>query len=322
MKIFHKKQIVAEVETTKNVKELFNLETNIEVAILKDDNSYIPKIDPTYVFNEETTLAILAGFSYKKNVLIQGLHGTGKSTHIEQVAARLNWPCIRVNLDGNLTRTDFIGRDYIIIKDNKQITEFKEGILPWAVKNGIALVLDEYDAARPEFLFILQRLLENEGKLVLIDENQVIEPHPNFRIFATANTLGSGDFIGIYAGTNQLNQAQIDRWHIVVSLDYISPEVEEKIVTSKVPELESLIGLNNVRNMINIANLVRKGFAGGEITTVLTPRTLINWAENILIFGSIKKALIYTYTNKLLPDEKGLVAEFYQRIFVEELFTN
>ncbi|MBN9542930.1 MAG: AAA family ATPase [Alphaproteobacteria bacterium] len=299
--------------------EVFGFAEKFEVPKLQEENSMVPKIDENYVFDPFVTKAILNGFLYRKNVLVQGLHGTGKSTHIEQVASRLNWPVLRVNLDGNLSRSEFIGRDYIVIKNDKQVLEFKEGLLPWSVKRPIALILDEYDAAKPDFLFILQRLLENDRKLVLIDENIVIDPHTDFRIFATSNTLGSGDFLGIYAGTNQLNQAQLDRWHICVNLNYISKEVEKKLILQKVAGIKDIISDEKLDQYLTCFELLRKAFTMGEISFAMSPRTSLSWAENTVIYNNPKDALLVSFVNKLLNDERALVGELFQRALGEEL---
>lgn len=298
--------------------DLFGIATpKLPVMLSKSD--LVPAIDENYVFDPVVTKAIVNGILYRKNVLIQGLHGTGKSTHIEQVAARLNWPVIRVNLDGNLSRSEFIGRDYIVIKNDKQVVEFKEGLLPWSVKQPIILILDEYDAAKPDFLFVLQRLLENDRKLVLIDENMVIEPHHDFRIFATSNTLGSGDYLGIYAGTNQLNQAQLDRWHICVNLDYISKEVEKKLILGKVPEITVILDDKKLNAYLECFALVRKAFHDGEISFVMSPRTTIAWAQNAVIYKDAKEAFKLSFVNKILHDERKVVSELFQRVMAEEL---
>nr|MCS5543640.1 AAA family ATPase [SAR86 cluster bacterium] len=272
-----------------------------------------------YRFDKNTTLAILAGFAHNRRVMIQGYHGSGKSTHIEQVAARLNWSCIRINLDSHISRIDLLGKDAIVIKDGMQITEFKEGILPWAVQTPTALVFDEYDAGRPDVMFVIQRLLEVEGKLTLLDQNKVITPHPSFRLFSTANTVGLGDTSGLYHGTQQINQGQMDRWHIVSTLNYLESELELSVVLAKVPLLNSKKGKEEAINMISVANLTRQGFANGDISTIMSPRTVISWGENTSIFQDRKKAFEVTFLNKCDETERTIISEYYQRCFNEEL---
>ena len=274
-----------------DVRKTFDIDIDLKVMAFKEPNEYVPSIDESYKFDKNTTLAILAGFSHNRRVMIQGYHGSGKSTHIEQVAARLNWPCIRVNLDSHISRIDLLGKDAITLKDGKQITEFKEGILPWALQTPTALVFDEYDAGRPDVMFVIQRVLEVEGKLTLLDQNKVISPHPGFRLFATANTVGLGDTSGLYHGTQQINQGQMDRWHIVSTLNYLDPELELNVVLSKVPSLDNKEGLEVAKNMISVANLSRQGFANGDISTLMSPRTVISWAENFKIFSDLNKSL-------------------------------
>ena len=280
-----------------DVRKTFDIDIDLKVMAFKEPNEYVPSIDESYKFDKNTTLAILAGFSHNRRVMIQGYHGTGKSTHIEQVAARLNWPCIRVNLDSHISRIDLLGKDAITLKDGKQITEFKEGILPWALQTPTALVFDEYDAGRPDVMFVIQRVLEVEGKLTLLDQNKVISPHSGFRLFATANTVGLGDTSGLYHGTQQINQGQMDRWHIVSTLNYLDPELELKVVLSKVPSLDNKEGLEVARNMISVANLSRQGFANGDISTLMSPRTVISWAENFKIFTDLNKSFEITFLN-------------------------
>ena len=263
-----------------SVKQSFNLESDMEVNGFSKKNEYVPKLDPDYKFDRDTTLAILAGFSFNKRVLIQGYHGTGKSTHIEQVAARLNWPCVRINLDSHISRIDLIGKDAIVIKDNKQITEFKEGILPWSIQNPIALVFDEYDAGRPDVMFVIQRILESEGNFTLLDKNKVLHQHDFFRMFATTNTVGLGDTTGLYHGTQQINQGQMDRWNVVTTLNYLPFEKEMEIILSKNKKMDNKDGKDKVANMIKVADLTRKGFMNGDISTVMSPRTVLHWAEN------------------------------------------
>ena len=301
-----------------DVRETFDIDIDLKVMAFKESNEYVPSIDESYKFDKNTTLAILAGFSHNRRVMIQGYHGSGKSTHIEQVAARLNWPCIRVNLDSHISRIDLLGKDAITLKDGKQITEFKEGILPWALQTPTALVFDEYDAGRPDVMFVIQRVLEVEGKLTLLDQNKVISPHPGFRLFATANTVGLGDTSGLYHGTQQINQGQMDRWHIVSTLNYLDPELELKVVLSKVPSLDNKEGLEVARNMISVANLSRQGFANGDISTLMSPRTVISWAENFKIFSDLNKSFEITFLNKCDETERVIIAEYFQRCFDSE----
>ena len=301
-----------------DVRKTFDIDIDLKVMAFKEPNEYVPSIDESYKFDKNTTLAILAGFSHNRRVMIQGYHGSGKSTHIEQVAARLNWPCIRVNLDSHISRIDLLGKDAITLKDGKQITEFKEGILPWALQTPTALVFDEYDAGRPDVMFVIQRVLEVEGKLTLLDQNKVISPHSGFRLFATANTVGLGDTSGLYHGTQQINQGQMDRWHIVSTLNYLDPELELNVVLSKVPSLDNKEGLEVARNMISVANLSRQGFANGDISTLMSPRTVISWAENFKIFSDLNKSFEITFLNKCDETERVIIAEYYQRCFDSE----
>ena len=280
-----------------DVGQMFDIDVDMKVPGFSEPNEYVPTIDQAYKFDKNTTLAILAGFSHNRRVMIQGYHGSGKSTHIEQVAARLNWPCVRVNLDSHISRIDLLGKDAIALKDGKQITEFREGILPWALQSPTALVFDEYDAGRPDVMFVIQRVLEVEGKLTLLDQNKVISPHPSFRLFATANTVGLGDTSGLYHGTQQINQGQMDRWHIVSTLNYLDPELELKVVLAKVPAMDNKKGIEEAKNMISIANLSRQGFANGDISTLMSPRTVISWAENNQIFHDLNKSFS-TFLNK------------------------
>ena len=301
-----------------DVRKTFDIDIDLKVMAFKEPNEYVPSIDESYKFDKNTTLAILAGFSHNRRVMIQGYHGSGKSTHIEQVAARLNWPCIRVNLDSHISRIDLLGKDAITLKDGKQITEFKEGILPWALQTPTALVFDEYDAGRPDVMFVIQRVLEVEGKLTLLDQNKVISPHPGFRLFATANTVGLGDTSGLYHGTQQINQGQMDRWHIVSTLNYLDPELELKVVLSKVPSLDNKEGLEVAKNMISVANLSRQGFANGDISTLMSPRTVISWAENFQIFSDLVSSFELSFLNKCDETEKPIIAEYFQRCFDQE----
>ena len=301
-----------------DVRKTFDIDVDMKVVGFKEPNEYVPTLDESYKFDKNTTLAILAGFSHNRRVMIQGYHGSGKSTHIEQVAARLNWPCIRVNLDSHISRIDLLGKDAITLKDGKQITEFKEGILPWALQTPTALVFDEYDAGRPDVMFVIQRVLEVEGKLTLLDQNKVISPHSGFRLFATANTVGLGDTSGLYHGTQQINQGQMDRWHIVSTLNYLDPELELKVVLSKVQSLDNKEGVEIAKNMISVANLSRQGFANGDISTLMSPRTVISWAENYQIFNDLNKSFEITFLNKCDETERVIIAEYYQRCFDSE----
>lgn len=301
------------LDTNISAKDVFGLKKDMSVKAFSERTEYVPEIDPTYRFDEETTRAILAGFEYNRTVMVQGYHGTGKSTHIEQVAARLNWPCLRVNFDGNISRVDLIGKDAIVIKDGKQITEFKPGVLPWSVERPIALVLDEYDAARPDVMFVLQRLLEAGGRFTLLDQNKVIDPHPQFRIFATANTIGLGDASGLYHGTNVVNQGQMDRWNILSTLNYLPEKQEVDIVLSKVKSLKKK--QKDIEAMVALASLTRAGFIAGDVSTVMSPRTVITWAENWEIFDDRELAFRVTFLNKCEESERSIVAEYYQRCF-------
>ena len=302
-----------------SVKQTFGLETEMEIDGFSKKNEYVPKIDQDYKFDRDTTLAILSGFAFNKRVLIQGYHGTGKSTHIEQVAARLNWPCVRVNLDSHVSRIDLIGKDSIILKDNKQVTEFKEGILPWSIQNPIALVFDEYDAGRPDVMFVIQRVLESDGNFTLLDKNKVLQQHNYFRMFATTNTVGLGDTTGLYHGTQQINQGQMDRWNIVSTLNYLPFEKEFEIILAKNKALNNKEGKEKLSNMIKVADLTRKGFANGDISTVMSPRTVLHWAENAEIFKDTGYAFRVTFLNKCDDIEKNTIAEYYQRCFGDEL---
>jgi cobaltochelatase CobS len=301
------------------VRELFGLDTDMECPAFSEADERVPDLDPAYVFDGDTTLAILAGFAYNRRVMIQGYHGTGKSTHIEQVAARLNWPCIRINLDSHISRIDLIGKDAIVLREGQQVTEYREGLLPWALQHPTALVFDEYDAGRPDVMFVIQRVLEVEGKLTLLDQNKVIRPHPAFRLFSTANTVGLGDTTGLYHGTQQINQGQMDRWNIVATLNYLPHEEEVEIVTAKVPSYNTDKGRKAITAMVALASLTRSGFINGDISTVMSPRTVITWAENANIFNDIAFAFRLTFLNKCDEVERSTVAEYYQRCFGVEL---
>ena len=302
-----------------SIKQTFGIDSDMEVDAFSKKTDYVPDIDKTYKFDKDTTLAILSGFSFNKRVLVQGYHGTGKSTHIEQIAARLNWPCIRINLDSHVSRIDLIGKDSIVIKDGKQVTEFKEGILPWSIQNPVALVFDEYDAGRPDVMFVIQRVLEAEGNFTLLDKNKVIKQNKYFRLFATSNTVGLGDTTGLYHGTQQINQGQMDRWNIVTTLNYLALDKEMEIILGKNKSLDNNKGKEKVANMIKVATLTRKGFMAGDISTVMSPRTVLHWAENSEIFKDVGYAFRVTFLNKCDDVEKNTIAEYYQRCFGEEL---
>jgi cobaltochelatase CobS len=306
-------------DTTVSVREVFSLNSNLKVPAFKTAGEHVPEIDKAYRFDHDTTLAILAGFAHNRRVLIQGYHGTGKSTHIEQVAARLNWPCIRVNLDSHISRIDLIGKDAIVLRDGKQITEYREGILPWALQHACALVFDEYDAGRPDVMFVIQRVLEVEGKLTLLDQNRVLHPHPAFRLFATANTIGLGDTSGLYHGTQQINQGQMDRWNIVAMLNYLPEEEEAAIISAKAPAFAKEHGADRVKAMVALAALTRQSFIQGDISTVMSPRTVISWAENAQIFGDMATSFRLSFLNKCDEAERPAIAELYQRCMNEEL---
>jgi len=302
-----------------SVKQTFGIDTDMEIDAFSKKNEFVPKIDQDYKFDRDTTLAILSGFAFNKRVLIQGYHGTGKSTHIEQVAARLNWPCVRVNLDSHVSRIDLIGKDAIVLKDGKQVTEFKEGILPWSIQNPVALVFDEYDAGRPDVMFVIQRVLESEGNFTLLDKNKVISQHDYFRMFATTNTIGLGDTTGLYHGTQQINQGQMDRWNIVTTLNYLPFEKELEIILAKNKNYNSKEGKEKISNMVKVADLTRKGFINGDISTVMSPRTVLHWAENTKIFNDHGYAFRLTFLNKCDDMEKKIISEYYQRCFGEDL---
>jgi len=307
-------------DTMVSAREALGIDSDIRVPAFSTSSEYVPDIDDVYRFDRDVSLSILAGFAQNRRVLVQGFHGTGKSTHIEQVAARLNWPCVRVNLDGHISRLDLVGRDAIVIRDGKQVTEFQEGILPWALQRPVALIFDEFDAGRPDVMFVIQRILEKDGKFTLLDQNRVITPHPGFRLFATANTVGLGNLNGMYHGTQTLNQAQIDRWNIVARLDYLSADDEAAIVHARVPEMrERANGEALVSSMVAMADMTRQAFSAGDISTVMSPRTVITWAENLTIFDDNAKAFRLSYLNKCDDAEHSLIAELYQRCMGEEL---
>ncbi|MCF4099477.1 cobaltochelatase subunit CobS [Maritalea mediterranea] len=306
-------------DTEYNVRETFGIDTDLVVKGYKERTEHVPPLDPDYLFDKATTLAILAGFEHNRRVMVQGYHGTGKSTHIEQVAARLNWPLVRVNLDSHVSRIDLVGKDAIVLQDGKQVTEFRDGILPWALKNNVAIVFDEYDAGRPDVMFVIQRVLEVSGRLTLLDQNKVIEPHPAFRLFATTNTIGLGDTSGLYHGTQQINQGQMDRWSLVTTLNYLPHDKEVGIVLAKAKQFQNEEGEKTVSNMVRLADMTRQAFINGDLSTVMSPRTVITWAENTQIFGDIGFAFRLTFLNKCDELERPVVAEFYQRVFGTDL---
>ena len=302
-----------------SIKQTFGFDSEMELKAFSKKSEYVPDIDKNYKFDKDTTLAIISGFAFNKRVLVQGYHGTGKSTHIEQIAARLNWPCVRVNLDSHISRIDLIGKDAIVLEDGKQITKFNEGILPWSIQNPVALVFDEYDAGRPDVMFVIQRVLETEGNFTLLDKNKVIKQNKYFRLFATSNTIGLGDTTGLYHSTQQINQGQMDRWNIVTTLNYLSLDKEMEIILAKNKNLNNDKGKEKIANMIKVATLTRKGFISGDISTVMSPRTVLHWAENEEIFKDVGYAFRVTFLNKCDEIEKNIIAEYYQRCFGEEL---
>ncbi|MDB2534616.1 AAA family ATPase [Gammaproteobacteria bacterium] len=301
------------------VSKVFNIDTKMTAKGFEEKTEWVPEIDEGYIFDKDTTLSILAGFNHNRRVMVQGFHGTGKSTHIEQIAARLNWPCVRINLDSHISRIDLLGKDAIKLRDGKQITEFQEGMLPWSIQNPVALVFDEYDAGRPDVMFVIQRILEVEGKLTLLDQNKVIKPHPSFRLFATTNTVGLGDVTGLYHGTQQINQGQMDRWHILSSLNYLDENQELKVVLSKVNEFNSTKNKEILKNMIKLASLTRSGFENGDISILMSPRTVISWAQNYKIFKDIIDSFKLTFLNKCDDLEKPIIVEYFQRCFDIEI---
>ena len=306
-------------DTELSVKKTFNIDSDMMVPAYRERTEHVPEVDPDYLFDKATTLAILAGFKHNRRVIVSGYHGTGKSTHIEQVAARLNWPCVRINLDSHVSRLDLIGKDAIVVRDGMQVTEFRDGILPWAYQHNVALVFDEYDAGRPDVMFVIQRVLESSGRLTLLDQSRVITPHPAFRLFATANTVGLGDTTGLYHGTQQINQAQMDRWSIVTTLNYLPHDKEVGIVLAKAKSFATAEGRETVSKMVRIADMTRAAFINGDLSTVMSPRTVITWAENTEIFDDLGMAFRLTFLNKCDELERATVAEFYQRVFGEEL---
>ena len=302
-----------------DVAKVFSIDSDLVVKGYKNKTEWVPQVDNSYVFDKDTTLSILAGFEHNRRVMVQGFHGTGKSTHIEQIAARLNWPCVRINLDSHISRIDLLGKDAIKLNDGKQITEFQEGLLPWSIQNPVALVFDEYDAGRPDVMFVIQRILEVEGKLTLLDQNKILEPHNSFRLFATTNTVGLGDMTGLYHGTQQINQGQMDRWHILATLNYLDPDQEFKVVMSKLSNLKGAKNQDIVKNMIKLANLTRAGFANGDISTLMSPRTVISWGQNFRIFKDIVSSFKLTFLNKCDEVEKSIISEYFQRCFDLEI---
>jgi cobaltochelatase CobS len=306
-------------DITVNARNVFGIDVDMVVPAFSEGSDYVPALDPNYQFDTDTTIALLAGFGHNRRVMIQGYHGTGKSTHIEQVAAHLNWPAVRVNLDSHISRIDLIGKDAIKLREGKQVTEFHEGILPWALRNPVAIVFDEYDAGRADVMFVIQRVLEHDGKLTLMDQNEIITPHPQFRLFATANTVGLGDTTGLYHGTQQINQAQMDRWSLVATLNYLSIDAESAIVLAKNPHYNNEAGRKTIKQMVTVADLTRTAFMNGDLSTVMSPRTVISWAQNAEIFRNIGYAFRLSFINKCDELERQTVAEFYQRCFDEEL---
>src|SRR6187399_820615 len=311
--------ILASPDKMVKVRDAFGVDSDLEVPAFSEADERVPDLDPAYVFDPDTTMAICAGFGSNRRVMVQGYHGTGKSTHIEQVAARLNWPLIRINLDAHISRIDLVGRDAIVLRDGQQVTEFREGLLPWALQHPVALVFDEYDAGRPDVMFVIQRVLEAEGKLTLLDQNRVIRPNPHFRMFATTNTIGLGDTTGLYHGTQQINQGQMDRWSIVTTLNYLPHDAEVEIVLAKVPSYNDDDGRRKIMAMVRVADMTRNGFINGDISTVMSPRTVMTWAENAQIFGDIGLAFRVTFLNKCDELERPTVAEFFQRAFGADL---
>ena len=306
-------------DLTLSARELFRIDTDLQVPAFSTVDDHVPQLDPDYVFDRDTTLALLAGFVHNRRVMVQGRHGTGKSSHVEQVAARLNWPCVRVNLDGHVSRMDLVGKDAIVIRDGKQVTEFQPGILTWALQRPCALVFDEYDAGRADVLFVIQRVLEIEGRLTLLDQSRVIQPHRAFRLFATANTVGLGDATGLYHGTQPLNQGQMDRWNLVVTLNYLAHDREVEIVLARCPEYRTADGREQVSAMVALANLTRRGLTDGDLSTVMSPRTVVTWAQNATLFHDLELAFKLTFLNRCDEDERALVAEYYQRCIGRDL---
>ncbi len=306
-------------DRTVAVRDVFGIDTDLRVPAFSERDDHVPEVDEAYRFNRDVTLALLAGFAHNRRVMVQGLHGTGKSTHVEQVAARLNWPCVRVNLDGHISRLDLVGRDAVVLRDGQQVTEFQEGIVPWALQRPVALVFDEYDAGRPDVMFVIQRILERDGRFTLLDQNRVLRPHPYFRLFATTNTVGLGNLNGLYHGAQRLNHAQVDRWNIVATLNYVSRDEEIAIVQARVPSLADAARRPLLESMVAVAELTRKGFAAGDLSTLMSPRTVISWAENLGLFGDPALAFRLSFVNKCDEAERPIVAEYFQRCFDREL---
>jgi cobaltochelatase CobS len=324
MTTFHRKPTMTDLSQLQpsklvNVRDVFGIDSGMIVPAFAERTEHVPAIDTAYRLNPRVTLAILAGFAHNRRVVIQGLHGTGKSTHIEQVAARLNWPCVRVNLDGHVSRMDLVGKDAIVLKDGKQVTQFQEGILPWALQRPVAVVFDEYDAGRPDVMFVIQRVLERDGSFTMLDQKRVIQPHAHFRLFATMNTLGQGNLNGLYHGTQHLNHAQLDRWNLVTSLSYLAPAEEVAIVIARVPELDTPAGCKQVQAMVALAGLTRRGFSVGDLSLLMSPRTVITWAENTQIFNDLALAFELSFLNKCESAERVIVSEYFQRCFGQEL---
>ena len=319
MTINNKIDLPQKPDTRVSVSDVFKIDSKLNVKAFKNKCDWVPEIDSSYVFDKNTTLSILAGFEHNRRVMVQGFHGTGKSTHIEQIAARLNWPCVRINLDSHISRIDLLGKDAIKLNDGKQITEFQEGLLPWSIQNPVALVFDEYDAGRPDVMFVIQRILEVEGKLTLLDQNKIISPHSSFRLFATTNTVGLGDMTGLYHGTQQINQGQMDRWHILSTLNYLDPYQELKVVISKLDGLKGAKNTEIIKNMIKLANLTRTGFENGDISTLMSPRTVISWGQNYKIFKDLVSSFQLTFLNKCDDIEKSIISEYFQRCFDIEI---
>ena len=311
--------LAAAPDITVDARQVFGIDCGFEIPAFSRPNEHTPALDDAYRFDRETTVAILSGFAFNRRVMIQGYHGTGKSTHIEQVAARLNWACVRVNLDSHISRIDLIGKDAIVLRDGQQVTEFREGILPWALQSAVALVFDEYDAGRPDVMFVIQRVLEADGRLTLLDQTRVLRPHPAFRLFSTTNTIGLGDTTGLYHGTQQINQGQLDRWNVVATLNYLPHDAEMEIVTAKAPSFGGPEHRETVSHMVSVADLTRVGFINGDVSTVMSPRTVITWAENARVFGDVALAFRLTFLNKCDEVERPIVAEYFQRCFGVEL---
>lgn len=302
---------ISEPEADANAKELFGFDLPFPIKRFGLTTEFVPPVDDAYVFDYDTTLAVLSGFMFNRRVMVQGYHGTGKSSHVEQIAARLNWPCVRINLDSHISRVDLLGKDAIVLKEGRQVTEYKEGLLPWAMQNPVALCFDEYDAGRPDVMFVIQRLLEAEGRMTMLEQNKVIRAHKSFRIFATTNTIGLGDTSGLYHGTQQINAGQMDRWNIVQTLNYLPHDQEVAIVTSRFPDYDR----GEIDRMVRLADMTRTGFIAGDLSTLMSPRTVISWVENEKIFKDRDTAFRLTFLNKCDELERPIIAEYYQRVF-------